>query len=286
MKFLACLVGIMFIGSSFSALADKANIQELQKLAESDFRSAKHRERNKYRHPAETLDFFGIKPSMQVLELWPVKGWYTEILGPYLSESGGLTVANFSKLYADKNRRKAFWSKIAIEYKRRLIQHQDYLGPVKEIEFDPELSASFGEANTYDMVVEFRSAHIWDKDGFLNQVFTQVFSVLKPGGVFGVVEHRADSFSEISAHAADGYMDENYLISVAEKVGFELEARSGINANPKDLKNYPRGVYSLPPVLAMGEKNKNKYLEIGESDRMTLKFVKPISTKNVTKKAN
>lgn len=286
MKYLTCLVGILFTFCSFSVLADKANIQRLQEIADSDFRSEKHRERNKYRNPAETLDFFGIEPTMNVLELWPVKGWYTEILGPYLSDEGSLTVANFSKLYADKNRRKAFWSKIAVEYKRRLIQHRDYLGPIREIEYDPELSASFGEPNTFDMVLEFRSAHIWDKDGFLNRVLSQVFDVLKPGGIFGVVEHRADSFSEISSHAADGYMDEDYLIAVAEKVGFELDARSGINANPRDLKNYPRGVYSLPPVLAMGEKNKEMYLEIGESDRMTLKFVKPISTKNTTRKAN
>lgn len=286
MKYLACLVGLLLSVCSFNALADKDNILRLQEFAESDFRSLKNRERNQYRNPAETLDFFGIEPTMNVLELWPVKGWYTEILGPYLTDEGSLTVANFSKLYADKNRRKAFWSKLAVEYKRRLIQHRDYLGPITEIEFDPELNASFGEPNTFDMVVEFRSAHIWDKDGFLNQVFSEVFSVLKPGGVFGVVEHRADSFSEISAHASDGYMDEDYIISVAEKVGFQLEARSGINANPKDLKNYPRGVYCLPPVLAMGEKDKERYLEIGESDRMTLKFVKPIATKNTPKKAN
>lgn len=281
MKYLACFVGILFSLCAFQSAADPANIVRLKEIADSDFRSEKNRQRNQYRNPAETLDFFGIKPDMNVLELWPVKGWYTEILGPYLADSGSLTVANFSKLYADKDRRKAFWSKIAVEYKRRLIQHSDYLGPIKEIEFDPELNPTFGEPETFDMVLEFRSAHVWDKDGYLNQVFQEVFSVLKPGGIFGVVEHRADSFSEISSHAMDGYMDENYLISVAQKIGFELEARSGINANPKDLKNYPRGVFCLPPVLAMGERDKEMYLQIGESDRMTLKFVKPLTNNTI-----
>ena len=271
----ALLVGTILTLTSLSVSADVGNIKALQELADSNFRSDKNRSRNQYRHPAETLDFFGIKPDMHVLELWPVRGWYTEILGPYLKDSGQLTVANFRKVNGDADNKVEYWARLGVAFKRRLIKDESYFGPVIEIEMDPWLDIELGKANSQDMVVEFRNIHNWDAEGHLAKILAAVYDVLKPGGVFGVVEHRADSFSEISSNAAEGYLDENYVIEAAKAAGFVLDASSGINNNSRDIKNYPRGVYTLPPTLAMGAKDREKYLAIGESDRMTLRFKKP-----------
>ena len=128
---------------------------------------------------------------------------------------------------------------------------------------------------SFDMILTFRNAHIWNEDGQLAATLKTLFDALKPGGVLGMVEHRAGRLSDISSIAVEGYLDEAYVIAAAEQAGFVLEASSEINANPADSKNYPKGVYALPPTLAMGLQDRNLYLEIGESDRMTLKFVKP-----------
>jgi predicted methyltransferase len=263
---------------SAAAVAETPSAPDLTALAEHSFRSVEDKARNQYRHPVETLNFFGIKPTMSVLEIWPARGWYTEILGPYLKEQGKLSIANFRVDDGTmQDDRKIFWSRISEKLSQRILKHKDHFGTIQQTEFDPPAYMYLGLTQQYDMVLSFRNAHIWNEQGYLLDVFRAVFDVLKPGGVFGIVEHRASRVSEISSSAVEGYLDESYVIAVAEQAGFILQTKSEINANPKDTKDYPKGVYTLPPTLAMGAVDRAKYLAIGESDRMTLKFVKAAS---------
>ena len=248
----------------------------LQQLAEAEQRSAEHRHRNQYRHPAQTLQFFGLTPSMSVLEIWPGHGWYTEILAPFLKAEGKLTLAQFKRNDGTlKDERSIFWARVSQRLEQRIAEQQDYFGTPDVIELDPPLFYP-PQDEQFDMILTFRNAHIWNEDGHLFATLQSLFQALKPGGVLGMVEHRAARLSDISSSAVDGYLDESYVIQTAELAGFELAASSELNANPADTKNYPKGVYALPPTLAMGQENKAEYLSIGESDRMTLKFVKPI----------
>lgn len=273
---LLALTGLMmfFTFNSTWVLANAQNIAVLEAIAVADHRSAEHIQRNTARNPAKTLDFFGIKPDMQVTELWPVKGWYTEILAPYLSEQGQLTIANFRTVSISDDRKSNFYAKLGRKLSKRILENPDIFGNVIEIPFDPVLDNSIGEAGSQDMVLTFRNIHNWDRDGVFHKVVSAAYVVLKTGGILGIVEHRAQTLSHISSIAVKGYTDESYVIEVAEQVGFSLVARSAINDNPKDTKNYPQGVFALPPTLAMGKQNREKYLSIGESDRMTLKFIK------------
>ncbi len=261
-----------------AALADADNIAKLTAIADNPARSAEHRHRNAYRHPAQTLDFFGIREDMNVVEIWPIKGWYTEILGPYLKESGQLTIANYTSVSDLQDKKASYYAKLGAKLSSRINLEKDYFGSVLEVPFDPASDSSLGADGSQDMVLTFRNIHNWDSQGVFKKVVDAAYAVLKPGGVLGVVEHKADQLSDISASAADGYTDERYVIEAIESAGFKLVARSGINANPKDTKNHPKGVFALPPTLAMGNVDKDKYLAIGESDRMTLKFVKPKSS--------
>ena len=260
----------------FAASAATPQAADLQHWVDQPIRSAEDKARDPYRHPVETLSFFGLKPDMQVLEIWPARGWYTEILAPYLKDKGKLTVATFrSDDGSMTDDRKIFWSRITEKLNQHLTQNASYFGPVQQLEFDPPAYMYMGPVNQYDMVLSFRNSHIWNEQGYLLDVFRAVYDVLKPGGVFGLVDHRASKVSEISSSAVEGYLDESYVIHVAGLAGLQLVAQSEINANPNDTKDYPKGVYALPPTLAMGLADRSKYLAIGESDRMTLKFVKP-----------
>ena len=256
------------------AMADADNIAQLEKIATSTHRSADNIQRNNARHPAQTLDFFGIKPSMNVTELWPLKGWYTEILAPYLRDGGQLTIANYRTLSDSDDRKANYYAKLGRKLAKRINANPNVFGTVIEVPYDPEVDNSIGMPESQDLVLAFRNIHNWDTDGVFKDVMHAAHNALKVGGVLGIVEHKADQLSDMSASAVRGYTDESYVIKVVESVGFQLQARSGINANPKDTKNYPKGVYALPPTLAMGATDKQKYLAIGESDRMTLKFIK------------
>ena len=248
---------------------------DLQQLADSDMRGDDHKARNLYRHPAETLSFMGIEPSMSVLEIWPGHGWYTEILAPFLKDNGQLTLAQFRHNDGSlKDERSIFWAKVSQRLEQRIEDNTDFFGQPAVIELDPPKLYPKQDA-AFDMILTFRNAHIWNEAGQLAATLKTLFDALKPGGVLGMVEHRAGKLSDISSVAVEGYLDEAYVIAAAEQAGFVLEASSEINANPADSKNYPKGVYTLPPTLAMGLQDRQKYLDIGESDRMTLKFVKP-----------
>lgn len=259
--------------ASFSLVAG-----DLAQVINSQYRSVENKARDQYRHPVETLNFFGIKPDMTVLEVWPARGWYTEILAPYLKDKGQLTIANFRQNDGSlEDDRKIFWARLAAKLKQDIQKHPEHFGAVKVEEFDPPGLMQLSQVNQFDLVLSFRNSHIWNEEGYLLDVYRALFDMLKPGGTLGLVEHRSSRLSEISSRAGEGYLDEYYVIAVAQKAGFILADRSEINANPKDTKDYPKGVYALPPTLAMGAQDKARYLAIGESDRMTLKFTKPLS---------
>lgn len=232
-------------------------------------RDAKNVARDVYRHPGETLAFFGIKPDMEVLEILPGAGWYTEILAPYLRDDGLLAVASFGPEHS-------------VEYLRNI-----HNGLVEKFGGDPE---NYGKAvvgifqgesylegfkdESFDMVVTFRNTHNWIRFSGVEDVYRAIYRVLKPGGILGVVQHRAEAGTDAQETAERGYVPESYLIRLLENTGFELVDKSEINANPKDTKDYPEGVWTLPPTYRLGDEDRDRYAAIGESDRMTMKFVK------------
>lgn len=269
------LLSALIISGVNQAYAEDWSIQ-LQQLAQSELRSSENRARNKYRNPEQTLQFFGLQPTMSVLEVWPAHGWYTEILAPFLKQQGQLTLAQFRHNDGSlKDDRSIFWARVSQRLAQRIAENTDHFGEPLFVELDPPLLYP-AAIEQFDMVLTFRNAHIWNETGHLADTLKTLFAALKPGGVMGMVEHRAAKLSDISSSAVEGYLDESYIINVAELAGFKLVASSEINANPLDAKNYPKGVYALPPTLAMGLEDKNSYLAIGESDRMTLKFIKPV----------
>lgn len=251
--------------------------QDLEKIVASEHRSEKSVARDQYRNPIETINFFGTKPTDHILEMWPGTGWYSEILAPYVKEQGRYTAATFAiDNVSSEDKRDASWSKTALRYKNKML-NRDIYGDVSFTEFSPPQKFQCADPGTVDVAYLVRTMHIWDEQGILLQGLESIFDALKPGGIMAVVQHRGNASTSIGSVAVEGYLDERYVIDVAEKAGFKLAAKSEINANPKDTKDHPKGVYTLLPTLAMGKKDKARYLEIGESDRMTLKFVKPES---------
>lgn len=221
--------------------------------------------RDTYRHPAGTLALFGVKPGDTVVELWPGGGWYTEILAP-LAKAGGGT------LYAA-----APWERGLNRVKEWQGAKPDTYGAVKLAEFPNAGTNPKVPDGSADVVLTFRNVHNWRFSGSDNtaNAFKQIFAMLKPGGTLGVVEHRLNESDAAAKEEKSGYMKESSIIAFAEAAGFKLAGRSEINANPRDTKDYEKGVWTLPPSLAEGEKDRARYVAIGESDRMTLKFVKP-----------
>jgi predicted methyltransferase len=223
-------------------------------------RSDAERARDQYRHPLETLTWFGIKDDMRVVEIWPGGGWYTAILAPFLKDKGQYYAAVFEN---------------AQPLKDRLAAKPELYGKVTLTELIPPAKTDIAPAGSADMVLTFRNVHNWMSRGFAEEVFQAMYRALKPGGILGVVEHRGNPAVPQDPKAASGYVNEDYVIKLAEGAGFQLVSRTEINANPKDTKDYPQGVWTLPPVLRLKEVDREKYVAIGESDRMTLKFVKP-----------
>ena len=242
------------------------NSKALEQAVSGEHRSAKNKARDQYRHPVETLSFFGFTPEMTVVEITPGGGWYTEILAPALKGTGKLYGAHYPDTGEDNyfsNSRKKLEKKLASNAIFSEMALTDFV-PRKQSELAPKGSA--------DLVLTFRNLHNWKPEG-VEQVFKDAFTALKPGGVLGVVEHRLPA--GVDAEAAKGYVSEATTIKQAKAAGFRFAGASEINANSKDMAQHPKGVWSLPPVLALGEQDKAKYIAIGESDRMTLKFVKP-----------
>jgi len=225
-------------------------------------RSAENRARDAHRHPAETLAFFGVQPTHTVVELWPGRGWYTEVLAPLLRERGKLVAASPTGNYLQP-------------YKDFLASRPDLYDRVQLVEVTPPQTLSLGPDGSADVVLTFRNLHGWVGNGYAAEVHAAIFRVLKPGGVYGVVDHRAVPGTTPEQTKKSGYVPEDVAIELATAAGFVLDARSEINANPKDTKNYPEGVWTLPPSLRLGDVDRDKYAAIGESDRFTLRFRKP-----------
>lgn len=265
------LFPIVFLATFLTACCDKPNQSNLLGSAiKGEHRSEQNSARDKYRHPVETLSFFGIKPDMTVVELWPGGGWYTEILAPVLREEGKLIAASFGTDFPVKGL-------VAVheEYEQKLANNPDIYDKVEVRAFSFPKHAELGEEASVDMVVTFRNTHNWIKGGFEQDVYASAFNVLKSGGILGVVQHRGKDDWAAKESAKNGYVPEPFVIEIAEKAGFKFVGSTEINANSKDIKAYPKGVWTLPPTYRMKEIDKEKWTAIGESDRMTLKFVKP-----------
>jgi predicted methyltransferase len=232
-----------------------------------EHRSEENRARDAYRHPLETLQFFGIEPSMRVIEVRPGRGWYTEILAPYLRGEGQLIAAVPS---ADGERAR---------YRQRFVDFTQTMpelyGDIELVTFEPPSPIRLGPDGSVDAVVTFRNTHNWIGDNGAREAYEAFFRVLRPGGVLGVVQHRASDSADTAETAPNGYVTERYIIELCQEVGFVFEESSDVNRNPRDRHDYPGGVWTLPPVLRLGDEDRARYEAIGESDRMTLRFRRP-----------
>ena len=239
----------------------------LEEAIENKDRTSENMARDKYRHPKEVLTFFGIKSDISVIELRPSRGWWSEILAPFLAADGNYVGAGFDPNYAS-------WTPKAIKRNADIRANSKTFSDMKVITLSLD-NKPLGEKNSVDMVLTFRNLHNWLKAELLMDVFNKSFDVLKPGGIFGVVEHRALPNTSLEDMNTSGYVTEKLAIEYATQAGFVLVEKSEMNANPKDSTIHPKGVWTLPPSLRLGDEDREKYLAIGESDRMTLKFMKP-----------
>ena len=275
-RLITCLLVVLATTASIAAAAPMsrtsgADLEKLKAVVNGDQRSAQNKARDKYRHPVQTLAFFGIRPNMTVVELWPAGGWYTQILAPYLRGSGTYYAAAMDPTSDEPEDKESNAALKAV-----LDARTDLYSEVKWSVLAPNKYALAPDGSA-DLVVTFRNIHNWVWEGIEKDVFAAAFRALKPGGILGVTEHRANDPQFEPKQRGQAYVGENYAIRLIESAGFKLVARSNINNNPKDTKDYPQGVWTLPPNYAEGDKDRAKYAAIGESDRFTLKFVKPAS---------
>ncbi len=269
----ACTTGSQSTADSAAHTASvDATAKAVATAAAGAHRSPAHAARDVYRHPVETLAFFGLEDDMTVIEILPgAELWSTELLAPVLRERGRLVVASFDMnapgiVDYQKNAHAALLTRMAHEPR--------IFGAIGLAKLSPPDGVDLGAPGSADMVLTFRSTHGWLNAGVADQVYAAFFTVLKPGGVLGVEQHRAGPKTNLEAFT--GYVPEAKLIEIAERAGFVLEARSEINANPKDTADHAAGVWTLPPSLRLGDRDREQYLAIGESDRMTLRFRKPL----------
>ena len=233
------------------------------------WRSEKNKARDQYRHPKQTLEFFGVNDQQTLIEIYPGGGWYAEILAPLLKDHGHYVAAI---LKPKESTGEAAEDNRGIRGKFKADPER--FGAAKVVEFD-SMHPVLGAPGSADVVLTFRTVHNMTDEGSEVPMFKAFFEVLKPGGTLGVVDHRAASGADPAKLKETGYLREGDVIKLATDAGFKLAAKSEINANPKDTKDYPKGVWTLPPTLALKDVDREKYMAIGESDRMTLKFVKP-----------
>jgi predicted methyltransferase len=268
-------------GTSSAAPPATASTDSASAATEAKIKSAlagphrlpKETPRDVYRHPLETLTFFGLKDDMNVVELSPGGGWYTAVLAPVLAEKGKLAIAG-----GDPNGPpESEGTKNAKKLQERFAAHPEAFGKVETRIIKPKEDIVLGPPGSADMVVTFRNFHNWVEGGTDAKMLKAIFDVLKHGGILGLTDHRAkpDAATDPKTIENTGYVPEAFVVKAIEAAGFKLVAKSEVNANPKDTKDYPKGVWTLPPTFELGETDKAKYEAIGESDRMTLKFVKP-----------
>jgi len=255
---------------SSCSMLNTTDITPLQQAINGVHRSEQNKSRDQYRHPQRTLTFFEVKPEMTVVEIWPGgKGWYTEILAPLLKDQGTFYAAHYS---ADSGI--PYFTKNLNKFNDKITAQPEIYGKIIITTLQPPQTIDIAPKGSADRVLTFRNVHNWMKNNQADAIFKAMFDALKVGGILGVVEHRAKADSIQDPKALSGYVTEDHTIKLAEKAGFTLLARSEINANPKDSTIHPKGVWTLPPSLRLKEQDRENFLAIGESDRMTLKFIK------------
>ncbi len=254
----AAIAPLPAVAQSTDGAAIRAAVDDAQ-------RPAAQRLRDRYRHPAETLGFFGVKPDQSVVEFLPSGGWYTAILAPMLSARG-----HYTGLVIKDAKAEASLAKL-------IAGGGDRYHGATGATLDPATATSTVPDGSADVVLTFRNVHNLIMDGGTTpaNTFKAFFRMLKPGGVLGVVDHHLPETGDSAAEKATGYIKRSTVVALAQAAGFTLADESTVNANPKDTHDWPKGVWTLPPSLDLGDKDREKYLAIGESDRMTLKFVKP-----------
>jgi predicted methyltransferase len=279
-KNLLVLLGIFAAMPAWSAdLSVEARIEQAMM---GEHRSETNVARNRYRHPVGTLQALGLKDGMTVMEIWPGAGWYTEILAPVMRHHGQLVVATWDVDVPDQPE---YRYRLQMDLLDKFSADPEVYDQVAVVPFSPPQSASLGDADSVDMVLTFRNTHGWIGGGLAADVFTEFARVLKPGGILGVVQHRAANDSNPAETGSSGYVPEAAVIELARQAGLYLEAASEVNANPADTRDHANGVWSLLPGLSIcrdmesedeAEACRQKYSAIGESDRMTLRFRKPV----------
>ena len=243
----------------------------LQQAVAGDWRGAENTARDRYRHPAETLAFFGVKPDQTVIEITPGGGWYAEILAPLLRDKGHYIAAVVDPMAVKEGGSRDYQQKSRSGLEAKFAAAPAQFDRARVVAYDPAAPV-FGAPGSADVVLTFRNVHNWRSAGQAEGMFRGFFAVLKPGGVLGVAEHRANG--DVGDDDKSGYVGEQQVIAMAEAAGFQLDAKSEVNANPKDTKDYPGGVWTLPPTNKHDAEDNATYRAIGESDRMTLRFVK------------
>jgi predicted methyltransferase len=246
------------------------DVDGLETIINSQHRADANKARDQYRHPKQTLNFMGIKPSMSVVEIWPGKGWYTEILAPWLKQGDG----HFIAAGFPQNTGPRWRQEMQQEYQDWLNALPELYDEVNVVELGPPRNWMIGGEDSVDAVLTFRNVHNWVKGGYEKEMLEAIYRVLKHGGIFGVVDHRAKKDTNLETMKKSGYLTEYFVINLAEEAGFILKAKTEINANLLDDTEHPKGVWTLPPTLRLGDEHKADYLAIGESDRFTLVFEK------------
>ncbi len=247
----------------------------LRAVIAGGWRAQADRERDRYRHPYETLRFFGLRPEYQVLELWPGRGWYADILAPYLQGSGMYVAAGFD---TSSDAVPEPFKQLQRDFAARPETHAAQYREAVMLELKSDGTIADLPPDLIDMALTFRNVHNWLKAGIAEQVFATLAAAIKSGGYLGVVEHRAAPGTSLDQMIESGYVTEDKVIELARGAGFVLLQKSEINANPADTRDHPHGVWSLPPTLRGGETDRDRFMAIGESDRMTLLFQVPVDT--------
>ena len=264
------LFSILFFLTILLGCGNSDTSQVIDKALEAEHRTPSYVERDKYRHPKETLLFFGLNPEQSVVEITPGYGWYTEILAPLMRNKGQYSYASL-ELHEKIN---PYFVKLERAFKEKMGKNPDIYDQLRWVHFDPK-QPEFSPNSPVDMVLTFRNVHNWAKAGSAEAMFAGFAKALKSGGVLGVVEHRAKAGTPLDKQIKSGYMTEEYVIQIATDAGFKLDAKSEINANPKDTADHPKGVWNLLPSLrGVKDDDKADIISIGESDRMTLRFIK------------
>jgi predicted methyltransferase len=269
-NFLKFSFAAFFVLLFLTSCSDSDAEQLIDKVLAGEHRTPSNVNRDKFRHPKETLLFFGLSPEQSVVEITPGFGWYAEILAPLLRDKGQYYYTSY-KLHKDIN---PFFIKMEQKFKEKMKLNPNIYEKLRWVHFKSN-QPDFVPDGPVDMVLTFRNVHNWAKAGTAESMFAGFNKALKPGGVLGLIEHRAKPSTPIEQQIKSGYMTVEYVVKLAEKNGFRLEASSEINANPNDSSDHPGGVWNLLPNLRdITDENTEVMTQIGESDRMTLKFIK------------